>query len=220
MNGSKIELKFQYNYTNGSCFKLIVGHTIIVISAVDNRIAAYVASPKNRIKNAFHSHKDIFKLASGKTITSLSGNVYDTERFARLIITAVCLKKEEYDMVELEELVDLHRKDYDKMVYILENNYHRFIGYGIRYGYGYRIVSDKRQYYAFHGTPIGNSDFFIYWEISEAEFKKIETEFPENYESSFNDAESFKNRFLKHHKALLAGRDCCLHPVEDNFDLP
>ena len=218
MNGSKIELKFQYNYTNGSCFKLIVGHTTIVISAVDNRISAYVASPKNRIKNAFHSHEDILKLASGKIITSLTENVYDTERFARLIITAVCLKKEEYDMAELEEMVDLHRKDYDKMVYVLENHYERFISHGIRYGYGYRIVSDKKQYYAFHGTPIGNSDFFVYCEISEAEFKKIEKEFPENYESLSNDAESFKNRFLEQHKTLLTGRDCGLHPVEDNFD--
>ena len=59
---------------------------------------------------------------------------------------------------------------------MMENNKDycfRVISNQVRFGCGYRTVNGKLQYYAWHGYPDRNSDYFTTAEISESEFNEI-----------------------------------------------
>lgn len=55
-----------------------------------------------------------------------------------------------------------NNKDYD----------FRVISNQVRFGCGYRTVNGKRQYFAWHGVPSRNDDYFTTSLISEVEYKK------------------------------------------------
>ena len=54
----------------------------------------------------------------------------------------------------------------------------RVISNQVRFGCGYRTVGGKRQYFAWHGYPNRNSDYFTTSEISREEFDEINRKYP------------------------------------------
>ena len=53
----------------------------------------------------------------------------------------------------------------------------RVISDQTRFGCGYRTLNGRRQYFAWHGYPNRNDDFFTTVEISEEEYWRIGREF-------------------------------------------
>ena len=54
----------------------------------------------------------------------------------------------------------------------------RVISNQVRFGCGYRTADGKRQYFAWHGYPHRNSDYFTTSEISRREYDEIAGEYP------------------------------------------
>ena len=54
----------------------------------------------------------------------------------------------------------------------------RVISNQVRFGYGFRTIDGRKQFFAWHGYPNRNDDFFTTAEISEEEFRKIGKEYP------------------------------------------
>ena len=66
----------------------------------------------------------------------------------------------------------------------MENDGRRFfrvISNQVRFGCGFRTVEGRKQYFAWHGYPNRNDDFFTTTEISEREFLQIGSEYPLYY---------------------------------------
>ncbi len=53
------------------------------------------------------------------------------------------------------------------------DSFMRVISTQVRFGCGYRTVDGKKQFFAWHGVPSRNDDFFTTALISESEFEKI-----------------------------------------------
>ena len=83
--------------------------------------------------------------------------------------------------------------------------YFRTISNQVRFGYGYRTVDGKRQYFAWHGYPNRNDDYFTTSEISEAEFDEISRKYPKEIVADRATAEIFRNRYVDGHIVLLEG---------------
>ena len=49
----------------------------------------------------------------------------------------------------------------------------RVISNQVRFGCGYRLFEGRRQYFAWHGYPNRNDDYFTTAEISETEYQQI-----------------------------------------------
>ena len=75
----------------------------------------------------------------------------------------------------------------------------------VRFGYGYRTVDGKRQYFAWHGYPDRNDDYFTTSEISESEFEEIRKKYPKEIMANREKAEVFRNRYVDGHPVLLEG---------------
>ena len=88
-----------------------------------------------------------------------------------------------------------------------DDRYFRLISNRVRFGYGYRMVSGKKQYFAFHGIPIRNSDIFTTTEISEEEYEQIGREYPNDINADKETALIFRNKYVKNHTVLLEGWD-------------
>ena len=54
-----------------------------------------------------------------------------------------------------------------------KNYYFRTISNQVRFGYGFRMVEGKRQFFAWHGYPDRNSDYITTSEITEEEFDEL-----------------------------------------------
>ena len=84
--------------------------------------------------------------------------------------------------------------------------YHfRTISNQVRFGCGYRTVNGRRQYFAWHGYPSRNDDYFTTSEIGEAEYNEIERNYPEEIVADRATAEAFRNRYVDGHPVLLEG---------------
>ena len=70
----------------------------------------------------------------------------------------------------------------------------RVISNQVRFGCGYRTIDGKRQYFAWHGYPDRNSDYFT---------KKYPKEIIANREK----AEVFRNKYVDGHPVILEGWD-------------
>ena len=81
----------------------------------------------------------------------------------------------------------------------------RVISEKIRFGYGFRTVDGKRQYYAWHGLPNKKDDFITTAEITEAEFHMIESEYPRPIDADKDRASVFRRKYVHGHKMLLEG---------------
>ena len=83
----------------------------------------------------------------------------------------------------------------------------RVISNQVRFGCGYRTVDGKRQYFAWHGYPDRNSDYFTTAEISESEFDEINAKYPNEIVANRRKAEVFRNRYVNGRPVLLEGWD-------------
>lgn len=81
----------------------------------------------------------------------------------------------------------------------------RVISNQVRFGCGFRTVDGKRQYFAWHGYPNRNDDYFTNSEISEAEFDEINRKYPKEIVADRDTAEVFRNRYVDGHPVLLEG---------------
>ena len=83
----------------------------------------------------------------------------------------------------------------------------RLISNNVRFGYGRRTVDGRIQYFAFHGFPNRNDDYFTNVEITEEEFHKIEVEYPEQICGDSKDGLAFRTKYVDGHPVLLEGWD-------------
>ena len=74
----------------------------------------------------------------------------------------------------------------------------------VRFGYGYRTV-DNIEYFAFHGSPSRNDDYFINVEITKSEFDKIASEYPKQIDVNREEAEIFRKKYIEGHRVILEG---------------
>ncbi len=86
----------------------------------------------------------------------------------------------------------------------------RVISNQVRFGCGYRTVNGKRQYFAWHGYPDRNDDYFTTSEISENEYVEINGEYPKQIAADRETAEVFRKRYVEGHPVLLEGRNALL----------
>ena len=75
----------------------------------------------------------------------------------------------------------------------------------VRFGCGFRTVEGRKQYFAWHGYPNRNDDFFTTTEISEREFLQIGSEYPREIQADRETAEIFRKKYIEGHKVLLEG---------------
>ena len=81
----------------------------------------------------------------------------------------------------------------------------RVISNQVRFGCGYRTIDGTRQYFAWHGYPNRNDDFFTTSEISETEYAEISRRYPKEISADRGTAEAFRSRYVDGHPVLLEG---------------
>ena len=81
----------------------------------------------------------------------------------------------------------------------------RVISKQVRFGCGYRTVDGKRQYFAWHGYPNRNDDYFTTSESSEAEYDEINRKYPKEIVANREKAEVFRSRYVDGHPVILEG---------------
>lgn len=81
----------------------------------------------------------------------------------------------------------------------------RLISNNVRFGYGRRTVDGRIQYFAFHGFPNRNDDYFTNVEITEEEFRMIEKEYPEQFSANSKEGLAFRAKYVDGHPVLLEG---------------
>jgi len=87
----------------------------------------------------------------------------------------------------------------DRYLYVISNC--------VRFGCGYRMVSGKKQYFAFHGFPNRNFDLFTTAEISEEEYEQIIKEYPNEIIADKETALIFRNKYVENHIVIFEGWD-------------
>ena len=75
----------------------------------------------------------------------------------------------------------------------------------VRFGYGFYYEDDKIIYFAFHGVPSRNDDFFTNVEITEEEFDKISREYPKQIDANRKEAKIFRDKYVEVHRVILEG---------------
>ena len=88
-----------------------------------------------------------------------------------------------------------------------KDNYFRVISNQVRFGCGYRTVDGRRQYFAWHGYPNRNDDYFTTSEISVEEFKQIEKDYPREIVADRETAQAFRDKYVEGHPVLLEGEN-------------
>ena len=81
----------------------------------------------------------------------------------------------------------------------------RVISNRVRFGCGYRTVNGKRQYFAWHGVPSRNDDYFTTSLISKSEYDKICEEYPKEIVADRATAERFRSKYVDGHTVILEG---------------
>ena len=87
----------------------------------------------------------------------------------------------------------------------MDDRFLRVISHQVVFGYGYRTVDGRRQYFAWHGYPSRNDDYITNAEITEAEFHEIERMYPKELIADRETAEAFRSRYVNGHPVLLEG---------------
>lgn len=88
-----------------------------------------------------------------------------------------------------------------------KDRHFRVISNQVRFGCGYRTIEGKRQFFAWHGYPNRNSDYFTTAEISENEYEEINKKYPKEIIADRDTAEVFRNKYVDGHPVLLEGWD-------------
>ena len=86
-----------------------------------------------------------------------------------------------------------------------EQRFFRVISNQVRFGCGYRTINGEKQFFAWHGYPNRNDDYFTTTEISEREFLQIGSEYPREISADREMAEIFREKYVERHKVLLEG---------------
>lgn len=81
----------------------------------------------------------------------------------------------------------------------------RVISNQVRFGCGYRTVLGARQYFAWHGVPNRNDDYFTTSLISESEYAEIQKEYSEQIVADRETAERFRSKYVDGHPVLYEG---------------
>ena len=73
----------------------------------------------------------------------------------------------------------------------MEDNsrYFRLISNGVRFGYGFQMNLDSKQFFAWHGSPKGNDDYITTTAISEEEYEQIGMEYPDDIVADIETAD-------------------------------
>ena len=79
------------------------------------------------------------------------------------------------------------------------------ISYNVRFGFGYRTLNGEKQYFAWHGSPNRNDDYFKTAEISKTEYEEIKEEYPKEFAGGKADGEAFYKKYIDAHTILLEG---------------
>ena len=88
-----------------------------------------------------------------------------------------------------------------------EGRYIKIISDLVRFGCGYRTEEGRVQYFAFHGSPNHDSDYFITTEISMEEYRRIMLEYPKRISADRDTAEVFKKKYVDGHPVIMEGWD-------------
>ena len=86
-----------------------------------------------------------------------------------------------------------------------ETRLFRLISNNVRFGYGRCEINGRIVYFAFHGFPNRNDDFFTNVEITEDEFLKIEREYPVQISANSEQGLAFRSKYVDGHPVLLEG---------------
>ena len=81
----------------------------------------------------------------------------------------------------------------------------RVISNLVRFGCGYRTCGGKRQYFAWHGYPNRNDDYFTTSEISRQEYDEIAKAYPGEISADRETAERFRSKYVDGHRVILEG---------------
>ena len=83
----------------------------------------------------------------------------------------------------------------------------RVISNQVRFGCGYRTVNGRRQYFAWHGYPDRNDDYFTTSEISKEEYDDINRKYPREMIAGREKAQVFRDRYVEGHPVIIEGRN-------------
>ena len=155
-------------------------------------ILGYFVTDRNK-HHRYATQHDTLQLAQ------LQGELYATgEKFDSLNVDSLDFLKMFNSIKESDQRV---YKKPQKEIKKLD----RIISEKAFFGCGYRVVGDKKQYYAWHGLPNRNDDYITTAEISEAEYRMIESEYPSFIEATKEQAALFRKKYVHAHKVLLEG---------------
>ena len=87
------------------------------------------------------------------------------------------------------------------------DHFDRVISNQVRFGYGYQLIDGSKVYYAWHGYPSRNDDYFTTAQITEHEFHQIEQEYPHELVADRKATEKFRQKYVEGHKVLCEGWD-------------
>ncbi len=85
------------------------------------------------------------------------------------------------------------------------DRYFRVISNQVRFGCGYRTVDGEKQFFAWHGYPNRNDDYFTTAEISREEFEQIAREYPKELIADRDTAQAFRDKYVEGRRVLLEG---------------
>lgn len=84
-------------------------------------------------------------------------------------------------------------------------NYFRVISNGVRFGCGWRMYMERKQFFAWHGSPNSNDDYIITTEINEEEYIQMDKEYPNNIVADLETANLFREKYIEGHSVILEG---------------
>ena len=86
-----------------------------------------------------------------------------------------------------------------------KDHFFRVISNNVRFGCGYRKIGGRIQYFAWHGVPNRNDDYFTTSEITKAEFDEIERKYPKEISAGRDEGLKFADRYVAGHRVILEG---------------
>ena len=81
----------------------------------------------------------------------------------------------------------------------------RVISNNVRFGCGCREHDGRMVYFAWHGFPNRNDDYFTTAEITKEEYDQIAKEYPEEICANRDVGDVFYEKYVKDHKVLCEG---------------
>lgn len=146
------------------------------------------------VHNAFNVPDEIMPLAHGKSIRSITGRDWDGAGFCRLLLAAVHGGRTAYGINEAERAA----------AKAMPHGF-RIVSKLTRFGCGWRMLFGRRQHFAWIGDTRPGGDYVTTAEISEAEYRQIEAEYPEARDAGREEGEAFRKKYVDGHAVLLQG---------------